>query len=655
MISKYSTTMGTGFLLTIMTMLMFVVTMSMVSCQFVLSTQEQEAIAGRQEYIKTKRANEERRLDLNSNVSGIKTQNKLMRKHQLRTKQESKSSKSSKSMKGSNLLYEIWASDQSNSAPGQTTPGTKGSFLWIWDSESVDDQIKQSELEAVPLSCVPDKQTGPCDLLDIFPSTLERCTATGCTGEKLGDLDGFGRLHGVIKDSYNLYVTANFFAPGGGYVGVIDTRTKEAIALFRVTKTSFPVARSVHMSFWSADGMAIFVANLNGKMIERIDVKRSKDGSITSIDLNVSASVYLGKSFIKLEDASYFKGTNAFNRPLIGSVTGNYAEADTGDLTPSMVCKESGCEAGPQPEGGSRSNNVPICPISSSNNNLYVTLGGGGLFIIKLDTTPMKIIGEYGNAVMNGAGCGGVEANGHMFLNGGISASSSGAEQSTFTLYSFNDEMVSRNVNFSPKQNFPMPIQVFKDPTNTNTLGNVDGTRNSDLSGQLPNKSMRRDSHGAFKTIDGRYIHIVDRIQNVMEVFDSETYEHVNTYDLVSIDGKSGRDGPSGPCRAKSVLDDPNLILNDPAPDLFEVTPDGKYFAVALRGPVPVSVTHSAQGSCPGVGIIEITDGGMGGRLVDVLRTTNTVDNVAVDEIPGGHNYAGVERSDVHGAIVVFK
>lgn len=563
-------------------------------------------------------------------------------------KKRGKSTKVSKTKKP----YEIWASDQSNSVPGEMSLGTRGSFLWVWDSESVEDQLKDAEQEAVPLSCTPDKTTGPCDLLDIFPSTLERCTASGCTGELLRDLDSFGRLHGVIKDPFNRYVTANIFAPGGGYVGVIDTKTKEAIALFRVTKTAS--SRSVHMSFWSADGSAIIIANLNGKMIERIDVKRSGNGSITGLEFNVGAGTYLGKSFTKQEDASYFKGTNAFDRPLIGSITGAYSNADTGDLTPSEVCKESDC-AGIQPLGGARTNNVPICPIPSSDNNVYVTLGGGGLFVLKLDTTPMKIIGEYGNAIINGAGCGGVESNGRIFLNGGVSASGAGATQSTFTLYSFQDKLLSKNINAPPKQNFPMPIQVFKDPTNTNTIGNVDGTMDSNSSGQLPTTSTRRDSHGAWPTRDGKYIHVVDRIQNVMEVFDSETYERVNTYDLVSIDGKSGRDGPSGPCRAKSVVDDPNLILNDPAPDLFEITPDGKYFAVAFRGPVPVSVSHSAQGSCPGVGIVEITEGGKAGRLVDVLRTTNTVDTVPAGTIPGGHDYIGAERSDVHGAIVVFK
>jgi hypothetical protein len=266
----------------------------------------------------------------------------------------------------------------------------------------------------------------------------------------------------------------------------------------------------------------------------------------------------------------------------------------------------------------------------------------------------MLIVGEYGNRIISGAGCGGVESHGHMFLNGGISAGAAGFDQSTFTVYALDDRKFDANVN-NPKESIPFPSQVFNDATNTNTLGNKDGKTESNPSGQLPNVSTRRDSHGAVATLDGKYIHIVDRIQNVIEVFDAATHERVNTYDLVSKDGKSGRQGAAGPCLARSVLDDNNLHLNDPAPDLLELTPDGKHLMVAFRGPNPVTVSHSAQGSCPGVGIVELSEDGKSGRLVDVLRSTNTVDTVVVGTITGGTNYAGLERSDVHGAIVVAR
>lgn len=101
------------------------------------------------------------------------------------------------------------------------------------------------------------------------------------------------------------------------------------------------------------------------------------------------------------------------------------------------------------------------------------------------------------------------------------------------------------------------------------------------------------------------------------------------------------------------MLDDKDLQLNDPAPDLTMITTDGKYLMIAFRGPVPVSVSHSAQGSCPGVGIVELTEGGKSGRLIDVLRTTNTVDTALVGEIKGGRDYIGLERSDVHHSAVI--
>ena len=266
----------------------------------------------------------------------------------------------------------------------------------------------------------------------------------------------------------------------------------------------------------------------------------------------------------------------------------------------------------------------------------------------------MQIVGEYGNSLVNGAGCGGAEAQGQMFLNAGTSASSAGSDQSTFAVYALDESGFDANVG-NPKENFPFPKQIFKDTTNTNTNGNIDGTSDPNETGQLPNLTTRRDSHGSAATLNGNYVHVNDRIQNVVEVFDAKTGEHVNTYDLVSTDGKSGREGPSGPCLNRSVLDDPFLNLNDPAPDLMQLTPDGKHLVIAFRGPKPVTVSHAAQGSCPGVGIVELSDDGMSGKLVDVLRSTNTIDTVPGGIISGGTDYTGAERSDMHGAIVVAK
>jgi len=536
------------------------------------------------------------------------------------------------------------------------TSGTKGGYLWIWDSTSIQEQLGGGP-DAEPLGCLDNKTAGPCNLLDVFPQTL----TDSVSGVVLGDLEGFGRLHGVIKDPQNKYVNANFFAPGGGFVGIIDTDTKEAVALFRVTSFEYEysstkkVNRSVHMSFWTADGLGIIISNLHGKAIERIDIARDSNGKITGAVFNKSASVGLGSNMSVEAEASYFEGNNAFGRSLLGGTKGDYEDADLGDLTPNGLCKENDCSASPTliSQAGGRSNNVPICPIPTKNDNIYVTLGGGGLLVLDSSSAPMKIVGEYGKNVVYGAGCGGVEVVGNqVFLNGGVSASGAGATQSTFAVLSFDDTKYNRD-GVNP-ENHPMPERIYQDKTNTRTIGNTEGGSETNESGQIPGTTTRRDSHGMDVTIDGKYLHVVDRIQNIIETFDTKTFER-DTYDLVSKDGKGGREAPAGPCFAKSVLDSDGLTLNDPTPDLMEVTPDGKHIMVAFRGPAPISVAHAGQGSCPGVGIVEITEGGKSGKLVAVLRTTNRLDVSVINTIVGGHDYDGVERSDVHGVIVIPK
>lgn len=212
-----------------------------------------------------------------------------------------------------------------------------------------------------------------------------------------------------------------------------------------MTSVDRSVPLSVHISFWSDDGSAILVANLHGKMIERINVSRKKDGTIRKLEFDKSAGVFFGQGFGVLEEASFFSGKNAFGRELLGSVTGTYDDSDTSDLTPIGVCKESGCSGSTEDMmGGGRPNNVPICPVITESDRAYVTFGGGGLFVLDITTTPMTIIAEYGNAVINGAGLCGAVTGDKVFLNKGASASGAGADQSTSTLYAFDDtELIS--------------------------------------------------------------------------------------------------------------------------------------------------------------------------------------------------------------------
>ena len=546
--------------------------------------------------------------------------------------------------------YEVWGSDQSNSVAGEASRGVNGSYMWIWDSADIEAQLAGGPA-AMPMGCdgKNTKEAGPCDVNEVFPGKLKEYDASGkFTGNRLDDLPAFGRLHGMLPDPQNQYMNINMFAPGGGYVGIVKGDTKEAVALFRVTSTNGTgVQRSLHMSFWNSDGSALLLANLHGKVLERIDIIRNAKGKITDAVFNQSASLGVGKSMSILDSAKAYRGKNAHGKQMLGRVAGDYDMTAFGDLTPNGECKENGCTSGPSGAMGGRANNVIVCPIVSDKDNAYVTFGGGGLLVADTTATPMTIVGEYDNQVINGAGCGGVQVGDDMWLNAGASASGAGATQSTFTMYTIDDTGFGSSAN---GPNIPAPDLIYKDPTNTATIGNVGGTT-PNKTGQIPGNTTRRDAHGMARTLSGSHIHNVDRIQNIVEVFDTSTGDNT-TYDLTSADGKGG--GGDGACAAASVTDDAGLPGNDPAPDLMDTTPDGKYLVVALRGPIPVSVTHAAQGSCPGVGIIEVLDGGESGRLAGVLRTTNTVDTSDI-EAPGGHPYTGNEHSDVHGAAVRMK
>ncbi len=160
-----------------------------------------------------------------------------------------------------NRTYEIWGADQSSTVPNQASLGLRGGSLWIWTEDAI--QKTMSKKPVIPLPCKPKPASGtwagPCDWFDIFPGVLAQQGSGGSTGKTLNDLDNVGVWHGIVKDPSNKYVLASLFAKGGGYVGIIDSRSKGAVALFRVTKyshtgdTGAPSGdRSVHMTFWSA-------------------------------------------------------------------------------------------------------------------------------------------------------------------------------------------------------------------------------------------------------------------------------------------------------------------------------------------------------------------------------------------------------------------
>ena len=78
----------------------------------------------------------------------------------------------------------------------------------------------------------------------------------------------------------------------------------------------------------------------------------------------------------------------------------------------------------------------------------------------------------------------------------------------------------------------------------TATGGRTEGDA-EDTSGQVPGESTRRDAHDLAGTVDGMYVHVVDRIQDVIDVFETSTGEHMGNYSITGsaceIDLRNGR------------------------------------------------------------------------------------------------------------------
>jgi hypothetical protein len=158
--------------------------------------------------------------------------------------------------------------------------------------------------------------------------------------------------------------------------------------------------------------------------------------------------------------------------------------------------------------------------------------------------------------------------------------------------------------------NDPPPVARYDDPDNFMTIhGN------------------NRDAHGMTVSKHGRYLHQFDRVRDNVEVFDVAGFpEIVNNFDLKD----------SGVCGTTLGA----TTSNKPTPDLLDIAPEGNRMYVALRGPFPLTVAHAAQGSCPGLGIIEVTDGGKQGELIGVLPTFHA------------NHAADMNISDPHAAVV---
>jgi len=147
------------------------------------------------------------------------------------------------------------------------------------------------------------------------------------------------------------------------------------------------------------------------------------------------------------------------------------------------------------------------------------------------------------------------------------------------------------------------------------------------------------EAHGSVVTRNQKYVHTFDLVQAQAYVINTSTNTRSFSYSLQD----------SHVCKVFLVSDNSNLPWNDPSPDLVETTPDGKFLAVGFRGPAPVIFSHTTQGSCPGIGVVQLLENGK------VLRTTNITPDIITKPlaISGGVNYAGNECTDIHMVAVI--
>ena len=312
-------------------------------------------------------------------------------------------------------------------------------------------------------------------------------------------------------------------------------------AASRTPLTCIDVGVQAHAAIPAPDESYVVVANQNGKLLQRIRT----DYATNTFALDAAATLDLAS------------GT-----------------------TPSGA---------PKQDPAVRPDNAPICPLVDSSSRLsFVTLRGGGLFVVDSRATPMRIVAEYDKATVHGNGCGGAETAGKMYLDSG---GGTAANLNEFDVYSFALAAFGSGGPFAP--NTPAPTLVVSQDDH----GHV-------------------DAHGTALTKHGRYLWVIDRAGNRIVVIDTATDDVVNELALAG------------------------ELSDDPSPDLPALSPQGNRMFLTLRGSIPLTGDpHVSTGSTPGVGVIRVEQGGRDGTLQAIARISNV-------------DAAGVDRGDPHGIAV---
>ena len=378
----------------------------------------------------------------------------------------------------------------------------KGYEVWLVDQSNSNGRAYGGAIhifDGRDLEKVGSRPSPPAEVIDLSGATTALClSATGAAPV---------RPHMIVFNKANTHAALTFVATG--HVVFYNAVSRAPLACLRMAPGAGG-ARQAHAGWPTEDDQYLLVANQNGKRFERVRTDYA---------------------------------TNTFT----------YAPADAVDLANGLT--PNGL---PRQAPGLRPDAAPICPFVASNNGpAFVSLRGGGMFMVDWAATPMAIVGEYDAATVPANGCGFIEAKGWVFADGGGGTANN---LDGFAVY-----------------RFPMTGYVAANPPNVPELQML----------YEDQESHDRDAHGPAVTKDARYTWIFDRGANVAEVFDSASGERVNTVDLVS------------PFSA------------DPTVDLIGESPDRTFFFGSLRGPTPLSGDpHSSTGSTPGLLVMKLKSGG---------------------------------------------
>jgi hypothetical protein len=327
------------------------------------------------------------------------------------------------------------------------------------------------------------------------------------------------RPHMIALNASHTHAIISFVA--SGHVLFIRAATRTPVECIR-SSIGAGGARQVHFAIPSADETYIAVANQNGKLLERIDTNYATENFI----LNAGAMINLATC-----------------------------------LTPNGIA----CE-----QAGIRDDNAPICPvIESSSRYTFVTLRGGGLFVVDGKTTPMEIVAEYDKTTVHPNGCVGAQTGGKMYIDsgGGTATNLYEADLYAFPVTGFSA---------ANPPNVPAPKVVFSEDVE------------------------HADAHGGTITKHDKYLWIADRGRNFLFVVDTRSDTIVNRIQLAG------------------------AISSDPTPDLMVTSPNGSHVFASLRGPNPLTADpHVSTGSTPGVAVLKVLESGRDARFEGIAPITN--------------------------------